>query len=176
MTDTRFSVRELIHRPGTQKSVDAVVTAPADLVTPLAQVEEGADVAMHATFESLHEGILATGRLSYRVSAECARCLKPFSWHEEVEFQDLFEYPQDDASEPGAEDETLYVADDGIDLEQPIRDAVVLDLPFRPVCEAYGAGPCEAEGIADADVHARDPRWEALSGLLDEDDDTTDER
>ena len=153
-----------------------VIPAPADLGVALARVPEGSNLKVDARFDALHEGILATGRLSYRVQAECARCLKPFSWDEEVEFRELFEYHRDDASESEAEDEAPLVEDDAVDLEQTARDAVVLDLPFRPVCEAYGAGPCEAEGITDPDSPGYDPRWSALSHLLDGHDGPRDER
>jgi uncharacterized protein len=165
--DTRIHVRDLVHHPGVSKDLDTVIPAPADLGLGLARVPEGSDLRIDARLDSLHEGILVSGRLSYRVEAECARCLKPFDWDEEVEFRELFDYDRNDASEPEAEDEPPLVEDDGIDLEQTVRDAVVLDLPFRPICEAYGAGPCEAEGIADPDAAGYDPRWAALSDLLD---------
>ena len=172
----RFDLRDLIHHPGKSRKVTTVVRAPSDLGVALARVPEGSDLKVVARFDALHEGILASGRLSYRVQAECARCLKPFSWEEEVEFRELFEYGRHDASELEADDETPLIEDDGVDLEQTVRDAVVLALPFRPVCEAYGAGPCEAEGITDPDAPGCDPRGSALSRLFDGKDGSRDEK
>ncbi|MCH4249384.1 MAG: DUF177 domain-containing protein [Microbacteriaceae bacterium] len=166
ISDTVLNVRDLLHRPGEERTVPLAIELGEDLGTGIAQVVEGTVLRGEAHLESLHDGILVTASLQYQVQAECARCLKPFTWDEEVEFQELFEYSRKDASGPEAEDETLYVLDDSVDLEQPVRDAVVLKLPFRPLCEAYGAGPCEASGIVDVETQSRlDPRWAALEAL-----------
>jgi uncharacterized metal-binding protein YceD (DUF177 family) len=46
----------------------------------------------------------------------------------EVEFQELFGYP-------GTEAIDFEVQDDHVDLETLVRDAIVLSLPFQPVCQ-----------------------------------------
>jgi uncharacterized protein len=65
-------------------------------------------------------------------------------------------------------------------VEPVVRDAVVLSLPFQPVCrpDCPGLDPVTGERLADvgerAVPEAVDPRWAALSGLqLAADDDTT---
>ena len=60
-------------------------------------------------------------------------------------------------------DETYPIEGDEIDLDQLIRDAVLLDLPLAPHCEP----PCRVPGLDDAaeDDAPRDPRWAALSQL-----------
>ena len=64
-----------------------------------------------------------------------------------------------------------------MDLEPPLRDAVVLALPFQPVCrlDCPGLDP-ESGAVRDAEAAAvpaaqLDPRWAALAGLLAENND-----
>jgi uncharacterized protein len=70
-------------------------------------------------------------------------------------------------------DESLEYALDGdvINLEGPIRDAVVLDLPFQPLCEpdCLGLDPQTGEKLTEPlpEVEdAVDPRWAQLEQLL----------
>ena len=59
-----------------------------------------------------------------------------------------------------------------LDLDQLVRDAVLLDLPLVPTCESLGLSDCApAIPLADApepdvtDDAPADPRWAALSEL-----------
>jgi uncharacterized protein len=82
----------------------------------------------------------------------------------QVEIQELFAYSQDEAFEYGVQVDT-------IDLEPVIRDAVVLSLPFQPVCQEDCLGLCPQCGVRllDNPGHEHeapvDPRWAALAGL-----------
>ena len=61
--------------------------------------------------------------------------------------------------------------DDLLDLEPLLRDAVVLALPFQPLCEDDCPGLCAECGarLADDPDHAHeaaiDPRWAGLAAL-----------
>jgi len=63
------------------------------------------------------------------------------------------------------------VQDDHVDLEPVVRDAVVLSLPFQPVCrpDCPGLDPETGERVDDIpDYQPReivDPRWSALAGF-----------
>ena len=91
----------------------------------------------------------------------------------EVEFQELFAYPGEEASD-------FEVQDDHVDLETAVRDAIVLSLPFQPVCrpDCPGLDPVTGELRADnADAESReplDPRWAALAGFAAEPADDSD--
>lgn len=58
-----------------------------------------------------------------------------------------------------------------VNLESVVRDAIVLDLPFDPVCEPDCPGLCSECGIPlreAEDGHSHDvvdPRWAALGAL-----------
>ena len=69
--------------------------------------------------------------------------------------------------------------DDLVDLEPLLRDAVVLALPFQPLCRDDCPGLCTECGarLADDPDHqhedAIDPRWAALQGLTDKTEEAT---
>ena len=79
--------------------------------------------------------------------------------------------------------EVSRLQDDLVDLEPLLRDAVVLALPFQPLCQDDCPGLCVECGarLADDPDHAHDepvdPRWAALAALTEpEQDDQTDRR
>ena len=73
--------------------------------------------------------------------------------------------------DPDEELEVSKLQDDLVDLEPLLRDAVVLALPFQPLCEDDCPGLCVECGarLADDPDHAHDepvdPRWAALAAL-----------
>jgi uncharacterized protein len=149
----------------------------------MARVPEGSPIELDLRLESVLEGILVSGTADLEIGAECSRCLDPFDWHEEVDLTELFRYPPTDAhgavvEEPDdSEDPLPEVQDDLIDLLPVLRDAVVLDLPLAPLCREDCPGLCPECGVrlADDPQHAHestDPRWAALTALLEPDDNT----
>jgi len=134
----------------------------------LVSVEKGEEVGLDVRLESVHEGILVSGTADGEYSGECGRCLTPITRPVEVEFQELFAYP--------SEEETDFeVQDDHVDLETLVRDAIVLSLPFQPVCQpdCPGLDPNTGERLtesAGAESPAPiDPRWSALRQITDQD-------
>jgi len=116
------------------------------------------------------EGVLVTGTAQAALEGECARCLEPISDEVEVRFQELFVYDDQDV-DPDEELEVSKLQADLVDLEPLLRDAVVLALPFQPLCTEDCPGLCAECGarLADDPSHGHDapvePRWAALSGL-----------
>lgn len=158
-----IDVRDLVDRPGSSRKVQRAEPFE-DLSTELAEIPPDAPVHADVLLESVVEGILVTGPLSGSVEYRCARCLKPFSGELWVQVTELFAR---DAS-PG-EDE--YPLGQGtIDLEPMVRDAVLLALPFSPLCRSDCRGLCERCG-GDRNLGECacpppvDPRWEALGRL-----------
>ena len=118
------------------------------------------------------EGVLVTGTATAGLEGECARCLEPIDDELDVRFQELYVY--DDhapADDDGQGDEVRRLEDDLLDLEPLLRDAVVLALPFQPLCREDCPGLCTECGarLADDPDHAHeaaiDPRWAGLAGL-----------
>lgn len=157
-------VHELMHRPGAMRELDLDLPAPEQLGAGAAYVREGDSVELDVRLEGLHDGILVSADIRTTVSGECVRCLDPLGLDLEVEFQELFAYSEDEAFD-------FQVQEDHVNLEPVVRDAVVLALPFQPVCreDCPGLDPetgekrtSSAEGPAREGV---DPRWAALEGF-----------
>jgi len=159
-----IAVFDLMHRPGEmrEKQVDAVI---ADgFGNAMIEVKTGSTVRLDVRLESLHDGILVSADVDTTAEGQCGRCLDDISLPIEVEIQELFAYSEDEAFD-------YTVEDDHIDLEPLVRDAVVLSLPFQPVCRPDCPGLDPETGLKLADHpeltprEVLDPRWSALAGL-----------
>jgi len=161
----RVNVRDLMHRPGEMREKSLTFDVADQLGAAAAVVPVGTELTLSLRLEGLHDGILVTGDVRTTASAECVRCLDPVTNPVEVEFQELFAYSRDDAFD-------YQVHDDHVDCEPVIRDAVVLSLPFQPVCreDCPGLDPETGERLADTGPRkpreVKDPRWAALDGFV----------
>jgi uncharacterized protein len=150
--------------------VSRTVPAPADLGIEVLGVPEGSPVELDLRLEAVMEGVLVTGTARAGLEGECARCLEPISDDVEVSFQELFVY-DGQGVDPDEELEVSTLQKDLVDLEPLLRDAVVLALPFQPLCQDDCPGLCPECGarLADDPDHGHgepvDPRWAALSAL-----------
>lgn len=152
------------------RKVSRVVPAPADLGTEVIGVPEGSDLGLELRLESVMEGVLVSGTVRGRAVGECVRCLGEVAQDVVVEVQELFVYPD---REYGEDEDVHELVGDLIDFESVLRDAVVPALPFQPVCRDDCPGLCSECGASladDPDHHhdAVDPRWAALSSVLDD--------
>ena len=167
-----LDTRELGRRPGSQRRKSFSAPAPADLGIEVLRVPEGSSVAFELRLEAVMEGVLVTGEAQADLVGECARCLEEIRDEIVADLQELFVY--DDEKHHAADDEDSNVSrleGDLLDLEPLLRDAVVLSLPFQPLCRDDCPGLCIECGarLADDPEHqhdeAIDPRWSALQGL-----------
>ncbi|MFJ4219036.1 YceD family protein [Curtobacterium luteum] len=165
-------VRDLAHRPGEMREHSLDVEVPDAMGAGVIAVRQGAPMHLDVRLEGLHEGVLVSGHASAEAFGECSRCLIEISEPVEVDFAELFAY---DVSE----DFDFFVRDDHVDCEPVVRDAVVLSLPFQPVCrpDCPGLDPETGERLADLEDYTPrevlDPRWAALGGFRASDDSST---
>lgn len=163
-TPFTVNVRDLVRRPGEMREHRLELEAPEQFGEGIVAVRKRSAVDLDVRLESVHEGILASVEVSARADGECSRCLTDISLPVDVEFQELFAYSSDEAFD-------YEVHDDHVDLEPLVRDAVVLSLPFQPVCrpDCPGLDPVTGERLADSSTPEpeapRDSRWAALAGL-----------
>ncbi len=160
-------VRDVIRKPGEMREHELDVTLPERWGEGIVSVEAGSEVEIDVRLESVHEGILVSGTAGATYEGVCGRCLTAVSEPVEVEFQELFAYP-------GEEENDFEVQDDHVDLETLVRDAVVLSLPFQPVCDPDCPGLDLETGLRRAGSSGAenpapiDPRWSALREIADQ--------
>lgn len=170
----RFLVRDIVRRPGAQRTVSETFPAPAVLGTAIVGVPEGTEIRLDASLESVSEGIWVSGTVTTQAVGECGRCLDEVRLDVDAAVQGLF---VDDDSQVASEDEEaedVFEFDgENVDLEEVVRDAVVTQLPFTPLCRPDCPGLCDQCGarLEDDPDHAHDaidPRWSALQSLTEQ--------
>jgi uncharacterized protein len=163
-------------------TVEETVPAPFRIGVELIAIPEGAPVDLDLRLESVSEGVLVSGTVYAPTTGECARCLMPVTGDVEIYLTELFAYP-DSTTEATTDEEEIgrVVSDssgDTVDLDQPIIDAVGMELPFSPLCRDDCPGLCPECGVPLADfdgsngtdpvphVHdVIDPRWAKLAAM-----------
>jgi uncharacterized protein len=169
-----IDVRDLVDQPGSARRVR--VDEPIEgLHTELAAVPDDERLEADLLLESVLEGILVRGSVGGRMRLRCARCLKEFERDFDVRMDELV------AREPGPDDDYVLLDDLMLDPEPMVRDAVVLQMPFAPVCRPDCLGLCErcggdrnlGECLCGPDV---DPRWAGLEALFEARSNGRDER
>jgi DUF177 domain-containing protein len=158
-----IDVRDLIDQPGASRTVRVSESIPG-LGTELASVPEDQRVDAVLLLESVVEGVLVSGPVSGAMVLSCARCLSTFESGFHLEVQELFV--------PGAtpDGDEYPLGEGSVDLEPMIRDAVVLSMPFAPLCRPDCLGLCEGCGgdrnlgecVCEPEA---DTRWAPLVGI-----------
>ena len=167
-----LDTHELDRRPGTMQQLRFTAPAPEDLGTVVIGIPAGDDLELELRLEAVMEGVLVSGSVRGRAVGECARCLEEVVEDVDTELQELYYYP-DRAREAVAEGEEdlREISGDSIDLEPAVRDAVVLALPFRPLCSPDCPGLCAQCGARMTPGHEHesiDPRWAGLDQIFDD--------
>ncbi len=170
-----LDTRELGRRPGSQREVSFSAEAPTGLGIEILGVPEGSSIEVELRLEAVMEGVLVTGTAQADLVGECSRCLESIEDSVHVDLQELFVYDDSDGrgKRPDDEDDDVSrLEGDLIDLEPLLRDAVVLALPFQPLCRDDCPGLCVECGarLADDPGHGHDapidPRWAALGDAV----------
>lgn len=163
-----MDTREFGRKAGSSRSYTRQPPAPAGFGLDMIRVPEGEPITLDLLLEAVVEGVLVSGRATATVTGECARCLDPISDEVDVEFRELYAYPDSATDDSTDEDEVSRITDDLIDLEPAVRDAVLLSLPPAPVCASDCPGLCAGCGAKWAELDPEhhhetiDPRWAAL--------------
>ncbi len=114
-----------------------------------------------------------SGRAQTTLELPCSRCLEPFAWPVDAEF-DLRYLPQT-VNTPADEREvqeddfsTAFYENDEIDLGQLMREQFLLSLPMKPLCSEACHGLCPVcgtnlnRGSCECKRTWDDPRFAAL--------------
>ncbi|SJM62247.1 DUF177 domain-containing protein [Gulosibacter sp. 10] len=168
MTTSPYAVNvaSMINRPGTMRELELDLVVPERIGEGLIYFDKGAELEVDLRLETLVDGILATAQVSGTFTGECSRCLDPLERPWTGSITELYSYLPDESVE-------YLVADESVDLEGPIRDVVVADLPFAPLCkpDCLGLDPKTGEKLTEPLPETDDeidPRWAKLQGLLED--------
>jgi len=187
----KLNTYELPRRAGEMKEYELDIIVKEKFGVDLISVPAGEVIEVDARLESVTEGVLLSADVYAVAQGECIRCLDPVEIVIERKIQELYNYePTNErgkkkrkSSTEDLTSEDLDAADefmmegDILDLETPIRDAIVLSLPSNPVCSQDCLGLCPECGGKWAELpedHAHeviDARWASLGGLTLEDPD-----
>jgi uncharacterized protein len=140
-----FNTHELPRRAGEMKEYQLDLEILEPIGVPLVSVPAGDVIELDLRLESVTEGVLLSADLYAIAKGECIRCLDPVEITVERKIQELYRYePSKDSGKKGKkskrasdddvdleEDDELWMDGNVMDLEPPIRDAVVLDLPLK---------------------------------------------
>jgi uncharacterized protein len=116
------------------------------------------------------------GRITARAEIDCDRCLKSVAVPVETEFDVTYvpeeDYRASEAAELQEEDLSLSVFDgETIDVDELVREQLLLALPTRALCTEECKGLCPVCGAdrnsdaCDCETKEVDPRWAGLKDL-----------
>jgi len=178
-----FNTFELPRRAGEMKEYELPFDLTEAIGIDVIAVPVGDRIFVDLKIESVKEGVLVTAAVEATAKGVCTRCLDPIELELDRNFMELYRYESGKAhtkaerkrareeEEDVDEDEELMMEGDEINLEAPIRDCLILDLPINPLCDEECEGLCQICGQKWVDLpddHAHeviDARWAGLSGL-----------
>jgi uncharacterized protein len=122
--------------------------------------------------------IRLVGQLATRLELACARCLEPVARDVERSFDLIFrptgvDRRGDEVSIHEADTEIGYYSGDGLQLEDALREQVLLAVPLKAVCREDCKGLCPHCGrnlnqeTCNCAAPVLDERWSALKDLKD---------
>lgn len=162
MTALRIDVADLLAHRGARRHVRLEV--PVDGLA-VSGVRIDAPLVLDLMLERVPGGIVVRGTVHARWDAECGTCLRELAADVDSSVSELFESVPVDG-------ETYPIEGHELDLDQLVRDAVLLDLPLVATCEGVGLAVCvpaiplTAAPEPDlSDGAPVDPRWAVLSEL-----------
>jgi uncharacterized protein len=130
--------------------------------------------------------LLVRANLSGEATLACSRCLTEFTEPLDVFFEEEFVEgaaedeerfadgeDDDDEEEESARTISFYTGDE-IDLTDPLRENILLELPMKPLCDEECKGLCPTCGVnlneepckCEGDQDVVDPRLSVLKDLL----------
>jgi uncharacterized protein len=174
----KLNTYELPRRAGEMKEYELDIEVPEKVGTVLIAVPVGGVIEVDARLEAVTEGVLLSAEIYAVAKGECGRCLDPVEVIIEKRVQELYLYEKKVERKKRAVvvddfeiDDELLMDGDIMDLETPIRDAIVLSLPGNPLCSDDCQGLCHECGGKWAELpqdHAHeviDARWAGLAAL-----------
>lgn len=189
-----FNVASLLRDPeGSHRDYDYYQEQLVISNDPEDKPHEATEVEGFIKLTKIRKEILAQGDGEADVVLECVRCLREFDYHTEYEIEEIFRPSIDIITGlPAKFENTEEAADlrlDGnhlLNLGEAIRQQILVSVPISPVCGDDCPGYSEilervnskstiadSEDSEEEDTPLADPRWAALTQLLENNPQTT---
>lgn len=150
--------------------------AASELARP--EVLELGEVTLAGEIRRTEPGFYLKGRIDYRQTVACDRCLAPIAEPVSAPIELWIETGEAKAPEPELElEETdlgvLHLAGEVLDTEPLLAEQLLLNVPMKPLCRPDCRGLCPTCGadLNQGDCRCShdevDPRWAALAELRD---------
>jgi uncharacterized protein len=130
------------------------------------------------------DGVFVNGHVETRAQLECDRCLKPIQLPVSADFALEYiteaDYESSSAAALSEEEMSVSVFDgDSIDVDEIVKEQILLTVPARTLCREDCKGICPECGIdlntgqCNCAAEKVDPRWAALKSLKNTDNPNT---
>lgn len=136
-------------------------------------------------FSNTGKNIVVRGEFKTTVELECGRCLKPFRMDISVPIEEalslaeaVVELDEEDEHEPADEEADVLFIDNVFDLNELIRQSILINIPIRPLCSEECKGLCPKcgrdlrDGPCGCVLDEETSPFGALASLLEQDNDT----
>jgi uncharacterized protein len=120
--------------------------------------------------------LICRGKVNTSVRLECSRCLSVYDEPLISSLDFVVDFGESAQEYRSEEEDNYFVADpssDSFQIDNLVRETIILALPLKPLCSEDCKGLCP---ICGTDLNTSqcccvkeetDPRWEKLKGLLD---------
>lgn len=151
--------------------------AGPELLEPFAdEVKSVAHLSVALAIQRADDEFYVQGDVDADVTLECARCLREFGTHLTGRTDFIVNAEgRPPKGERDAIDDEEYIPyhgqDMSVDITDQVREALVLAVDMKPLCEENCKGLCPRcgsnlnDGPCECSTEEIDPRWEGLQGL-----------
>jgi uncharacterized protein len=120
--------------------------------------------------------VIFQGNVSTLIEAECARCLELFEKRISSRMQFVIQFLDVNGTEDTGDDDFMVLpkTQEDYDISSRVREAIMLELPYKPLCENDCKGLCSmcGENLNETDCGCTqdktDERWDTLRQLFEE--------
>ncbi|OGC75943.1 MAG: hypothetical protein A2145_06715 [candidate division Zixibacteria bacterium RBG_16_40_9] len=138
------------------------------------EVDFSSEIRMKFSVLKIGNRLNCQGEIKARLKLECGRCLTEYTQPVSSKMDFVLELDDEKIGTDTQDDDYQFISKETItyDLNPRVREALILTLPLKPLCQDNCKGLCQYCGInlneksCNCSQEAVDPRWNKLKELL----------